>query len=201
MFFTDTPVDMRFRYRDKVLTLNRVGGTGHSILMISLALTGRVEFVDFHYQDRPLRLREAIDKAKDVEAWFRAAGFRYADPTSPFQIREPETARPVGARTWSDAEAALSDEGKAIAVMNAFALQTADAKVEVTLENWRRQAQAFGNKARLGLKDSSTGTVGMTIYDGNGGYEWGLHVVISARSSADAGIAVPIDQTIDAMTP
>lgn len=71
----------------------------------------------------------------------------------------------------------MSDDRVNVAEMRLFKFDASDAVVSVTIENWRRQAQMFG--CRTGSKcHGNDPLAGRSIFDGNGGYEWGLAVYV-----------------------
>lgn len=183
-FFTDDKVDLVIRHSDQNLRLANVGGTGHSVLLVGtdLGQEPKIGFVSFHYQDRPLKLAEAVSRAKELESWFLNAGFRSGGengsgrPSFAVIKQEVDAARHE-VKGWPAAEALLSDDAVNVAEMHLFGLSAPDAVVSVTIENWRRKAQMFGCKTGSKCHGDDP-LAGRSIFDGNGGYEWGLAVVV-----------------------
>lgn len=183
-FITDDKVDLVIRHGDQSLRLAKVGGTGQSVLQVDRDIDDeqKLGMVSFHYQDRPLKLAEAISRAKELESWFLTAGFQSRGedgsrrPSFTVIKQEVDAARHV-VSGWPAAEALLADDGVNVAEMHLFKLSAPDVVVSVTIENWRRQAQMFGCKTGSKCHGNDP-LAGRSIFDGNGGYEWGLAVYI-----------------------
>lgn len=111
-FFTDDKVDLVIRHGGHALRLVSVGGTGHSVLQVNTAAGDgqKIGSVSFHYQDRPLKLAEAVARPREIERWSLAAGFRNRgeDDTesAPFAvIKQEEDGANHVIRGWPEAEA------------------------------------------------------------------------------------------------
>jgi len=196
LVMTDDKVDVIFRFGERTLRLERVGGTGQSVLLVNEDMEGRhrIGSVSFIDQDRPLNLHEAVVRAKALEQWLGESGFR----DHPFEkgllerrfsIRKQEVDGAVhDVSDWTKVEALLANDRVNIAEIHLFTMQASGVGVSVDLKNWRRQAQMFscdtGSKCHAGDRFG-----GQSIFDGNGGYEWGLEVWII--ESDDLAPSVP----------
>lgn len=181
MFFTDTTVDVEWRDGAQSFLFDDVGGTGQAVLILSIMDDQHLYSMQFAWQNRPLTLRETVERAKRLEVWLDAAGF--AAPAEGNALRPSFVAlNEFHASTeqvfgdWASAEAALSSESVNVQEMRLYARTNTTTLVTVTAKNMRRAALNFD--ARAGIE----GVPGIrrTVFDGNGGHEWLLEVRISS---------------------
>lgn len=181
VFFTDDPVDVRWEaVAGRQFVFNDVGGTGQAVLLVDLDIDRKhLDRFSFAWQNRPLSLEEALERAKRLEAWLREAGYAPPSPDprhKPFAIHDERVTGPVGwAADWNDAERLLNAEAENIEEMLLFILSTPEATVTASLANSRRAARNFLRQGR----DPNDPLAGRTIFDRNGGYEWQLDIYVS----------------------
>jgi hypothetical protein len=184
IFHTDDPVSLAWATPAGSFLFDNVGGMGQTVLLMFLDWeTRRLDRVTFSWQNRPLLLTEAIEKARRLEAWLLGSGFAESS-LNPAEARfvfiEDYRRKPSGAVSWAEAEFQLKADEQALE-MNLFSLVAPDAEVDVAVSNGRRKTWAFGaDSARL----LPPGTP-RSIYDGNGGYEWQLEITIARPSNPD----------------
>ncbi|MGV8928794.1 MAG: hypothetical protein ACOH1E_03505 [Brevundimonas sp.] len=180
IFHTAYPVSLEWMTEAGPFLFENVGGMGQTVLLMSLdSNTRRLDRVAFAWQNRPLLLHEAVERARRLETWLLAAGFVQTPPRhpadAPFALIDDHRGTPSRAETWVEAEALLKQEHQALE-MTLLNMGRPGTEIYVSVSNARRQTWAFGaNRAHL----LPPGTP-RSIYDGNGGYEWQLEVSISA---------------------
>jgi hypothetical protein len=163
-------LDLRLRDGDRLLDLPGIGGTYNTGLHINTNPGGtNIGTISFNYQNRPLTLAEALDRAVMLRRWFVAGGFR-AQAIIPGQ-RDSRGFRVgnaphnlAGPRDRAAAAAMLANER--LPAMNLFTLRRGGQDVYVTLENWRRVLAA-------------TGQGGGDAFRACNGREWGLEVMLT----------------------
>lgn len=180
VFFTDTPVDVRWRDDERTFQFDDVGGTGEAVLLLNFVDDTRLDSVEFAWQNRPLNLQEILERARGFQVWLE--GNSYVPPPAghvfhqPFVVlndyQEPTT---QVLADWSDAEAALSDDHRNIQEVRLYTAVSATTIVLVTATNMRRTTLNFQDRGRI----EPIPGIRRTVFDGNGGYEWLLSVRIS----------------------
>ena len=184
IFHSDDPVSLEWATPAGPFLFDNVGGMGQTVLLMSLDWeTRRLDRVTFSWQNRPLLLTEAMEKARRLEAWLLTSGF--AEPSRhPAEVRfafiGDYRRTPSGARTWAEAESRLKADEQALE-MNLFSMTAPEIEVHVSVSNSRRQTWAFSADSAHLLPRGTP----QSIYDGNGGYEWQLEVTIARPSNPD----------------
>lgn len=180
--FTDEPLHVRWEAAaGRQFVFDDVGGTGQAVLLLNLAIEAeRLDNFSFAWQNRPLSLEEALERAKRLERWLIGAGYSPGDPGEPrrrpFGIQSESLVAPARwAADWADAERLLGAEAENIEEMLLFALSSPEATVTASLKNGRRATRNFGMRGR----DPNDPLAGRSVFDRNGGYEWQLDIYVS----------------------
>lgn len=177
-FHTDDPVNLKWRSPAGAFLFSNVGGTGQSVLEMNRDWrTRRLSSASFAWQNRPLLLSEAIEKAKELENWLLGAGYipsaSQHGSASRFALLTDYQTTPSGADDWDAAQAMLAHDD-AVQEMLLYTLAAPDMEVTVRLSNSRRMTWAYNEKRAASLPPGFP----RSIFDGNGGYEWELNVAI-----------------------
>ena len=165
-------LDLRFRDGERLLDLPGIGGTYNTALEVTEILGGAtIGLIGFNYQDRPLTVAEALDRAIMLRRWFVEGGFRALPQlrgvrdSRGFRIANaPNALAAPGDRAV--AETMLANERRAIPAMTLFRLRRGGQQVDVSLENWRRVTVI-------------TGGGGADAFNACHGREWGLHIYLT----------------------
>lgn len=179
---SDDPMNIEWEVGAQRFAFENVGGTGQSVLNLIFDVERPgLNVIEFAWQNRPLRLDEAITRARRLQEWLVAAGFSQPTTTAhagdqPFAVYVTELSAKAGlVADWTSAERLLRSEADEVTVMSLYTMVSPDAEVRVSLENMRRQAWQFGRRASAGTPRQNWR---QSIFDGNGGYEWKLTVTI-----------------------
>ncbi|HWA59749.1 MAG TPA: hypothetical protein VG939_00160 [Caulobacteraceae bacterium] len=165
-------VDLIYRHGGDV-RFDHIGDCSDCAFLLDLDESGAISGLHFNDQDRPLKLAEAFARARSLHDALMRQGFDEQRDAS-FHVWDPEQWRNPQPATWDEAGTDLAAEPLDIKAMRLFTLAAPDAQVEVSLFNWRRKARDFGR----GVPGPFSGA---TVFDGNGGYEWGLDVAITRQ--------------------
>jgi len=178
-FITDTPANLQWRTDGNEFEFKNVGGTGETVVQLDIDEQEQLEVIDFAWQNRPLNVSEAVERAKFLETWMiHSAHARQPDDgplRQPFTILNGTFSE--HAENWEDALATLSDDKRGIEKMRLYTLITSDTRTYVTAENRRRMALRFQQERKI---KPLIGTR-RTVFDDNGGYEWVLNIRIEKR--------------------
>lgn len=179
---TDEPLHVRWEAATgRQFVFDDVGGTGQAVLLLNLAIEAeRLHSFSFAWQNRPLNLEEALERAKRLERWLREIGFTPGDSDEPhgrpFGVQGESPVAPARwAANWIDAERLLSAEAENVEEMALFTLSGPESTVTASLKNGRRAARNFGMRGHK----SDDPLAGRTVFDRNGGYEWQLDIYVS----------------------
>lgn len=168
---TGRSVDLMWGFGDGGYLFANVGGMSQTVTIFELGLDERLKDVRFAWQNRPLKLDEALPKAKNLQAKLKQHGFEDVAQVA-FTVTDEHGARQDrAARDWSNASAQLRNEAENISHMTLFTMRRRDSEVTVALENGRRAVREFSK----GHPDPLPG-YNRSFYEGAGGYEWLLHV-------------------------
>jgi hypothetical protein len=187
-------MDLLIRHGDATLRFERIGGGkwgGRVELYLSSYVPGptarEVQGVTFVDQDRPLKLAEVIERAKALEGSFAASGFGACvsrDQLGKFAVTDTGGTSVKRAADWETAQALLADDVADVRAMRLFSLCAPDVTLEVLAIDARRTdrdafvAAVGPPDPRYPEFDQRNPAVGLTAYDGNGGYEWILAVLL-----------------------
>ncbi len=188
-FVTDIPVNILWRTHDREFAFDDVGGTGEAVLVLDAdtpGADGRLFSISFSWQNRPLELSEAIGKARRLRAWLKDAGYRQSsDPRdAPFGVLTEGSGPPRRwADSWEAAEALLAAEPEDVEEMQLYTMTIGDTRVMASLKNMRRGSLNFAKGAGAAAPPGAR----RTIFDGDGGYEWLLEIVIDDPNWSPSG--------------
>ncbi len=174
---TSAPVSLEWHTEKGSFLFDNVGGMGQTILIIHFDRETRsVESASFAWQNRPLTLQEALGKGRRLENWLMMSGFEFDMSSSHrrFALVDDYQSTPSGASDWAAAEARLSKDEQ-VSEMILYRMDSAGADIQVSIQNSRRKAGDFGSRTASPLPEGYP----RSIYDGNGGYEWQIHIWIS----------------------
>lgn len=175
---TNTPVNIVWVDGDREFLFEDVGGDSDSVLIANVDPDrGGLNDFSFNWQNRPMRLDEAIAKALRLERWLNATGYRPVDDTASVEDADPEERSASWVRSpmdWASVRTRLLDDRNDVARMDMLPLRSWDTEISISLVNARRNALNFQKKSE-GPRPPGR----RTIFDGNGGYEWFLKVLVS----------------------
>lgn len=165
ILFTGEVVDIRFKIGSSSILFPKVGGLSNSLLSINFRDHPKgISYASFGAQHTPLKLEDALARAKRIEAQLFRAGF--VDPKQGVHCQRFQPIKMISSeqittlKTWIEAERILRDARIGITEMNLFCLTGKTATVSLTLQNWAR-----GHSS---------------IYQHNFGREWGVFVEIES---------------------
>lgn len=174
---TNTPVNIiwadgahEFRFED-------VGGDNDSVLIANVDPERQdLSEFSFDWQNRPMRLDEAIAKASRLESWLKVRGYRPVDDAGRVGGTDLE-ARPSflvrSPMDWASTRSSLMADENDVTRLDLLPLRSWDTEVNISLVNARREALNFQR-----MSDAPRPPGRRTIFDGNGGYEWFLKVLV-----------------------
>ncbi|HEX8640960.1 MAG TPA: hypothetical protein VF704_07355 [Allosphingosinicella sp.] len=174
------PVDLSVRVGGAQVDFGRIGGDdGVSLLVRAPGPGGRVERLDFGYQERLLTLAEALDRARALQGRLVAAGFTPHAPRAghlewpPFFVvahaRDGGEAFLSGREglfgtDWESARRVLADPAIGAVTMHLFTFDMGDVQILAFTDHVPRQAERSGVPLESPIVD---------------GREWGLSVTIN----------------------
>lgn len=176
-----TPVELSYRFGERVFAFGRVGGADYLWMGIDTSWRRRqVDGLSFSYQDRLLTLAEVLERARGLESWLRAGGFEirpdtaaeYPEPASFTAIAHArdddgafvDSGAVIRGADWASTAQVLGDEAVSVVTMHLFTLKTGDIHAIAYLDNLRRMVTRYGGTSDLDHAD---------------GREWRLNVRIT----------------------